>query len=247
MNRSIAIVLVEPENPSNIGAVARAMKNMGLDKLFLVKPPLLWQENAMRMAVGAFDVLKRAHEFSSLEEALKDIHFVVGTTRRNRSKARNFLPYDRAIKKTLRVSAKQPCAILFGKESKGLDNSSLAHCDWLTTIPVHPAYPSINLAQAVILVAFSLFHQNPHIEKVRESVHSDSLYYVPKKEIKEMLNQFKSALKVLDYEREGGDVMGRILVTLSGLLKRSGLIPSEVQMLKGLSRRIREGKRVQNS
>jgi len=151
----ISILLVEPENPDNIGAVARAMKNMGLRDLRLVCPPRLWKSKGKKMAVSAYDVLQKAHVFKSVEEAVSDSHLVIGTTRRGGPRRGSFLKFEETLEKIKKTKASHRVTLMFGKESKGLDNPSLNRCDWVTTIPVHPDMPSINLAQAVMIFAFS--------------------------------------------------------------------------------------------
>jgi TrmH family RNA methyltransferase len=232
----ISIVLVEPENSDNIGACARAMKNMGFYNLRLVKPPRDWEQTGRKMAMRARDVLERAEVYPTLRGAIRDACLVIGTTRRSGAKRGAFLSFAETIKKIKKVSQKKPVAIVFGKESKGLDNKSLGTCDWVTTIPTGPAYPSINLAQAVMLVVFSLLHS-----KIRKETENPSHgFYVSKKVTQDVLRRLGKALRVLGYEREGAGVLQRILVTFHGLLKRNGLLQSEAQMLRGISRRIGE-------
>src|SRR4029079_19658477 len=130
----VSIVLVEPENPDNIGAVARAMMNMDLADLRLVKPPAKWKEKAKKMAVHAFPLLAHAKVFDSLKEALADVHFVIGTTRRQGGRRRAFLVIDDGMGRCRHVAKKRNASVVFGKESKGLSNSDLDLCDWFTTI-----------------------------------------------------------------------------------------------------------------
>ncbi len=156
---SVSIILVEPENPDNIGAVARAMKNMALSDLRLVQPPKHWQRLGKKMAMSGWGVLQKAREFETLKEAVSDLRLVIGTTRRTGPKRGRFLDFDSAIEKIVQTASasRAKAALVFGKESKGLDNPSLRLCDWATIIPANPDYPSLNLAQAVMIFAFSLF------------------------------------------------------------------------------------------
>lgn len=235
MKRKISILLVQPENPDNIGAVARAMKNMKLGSLRIVHPPDGWKVSARKMAVAAADLLETAELFESVKEAIKNSTLVIGTTRRPRRFQANHIDFAEALHKIDTVlKRRQPVTIMFGKESKGLDNESLDYCDWVTTIPANPVYPSINLAQAVMIVAFSLM--KPSSSQGAVGIGGER---VNKEEEYEVLQAFKSALEELQFS-EKSQLVSRILSTFHGLIKRTGLMKREAQMLKGVSRRIRE-------
>jgi tRNA/rRNA methyltransferase len=261
MMTSISILLVEPENPDNIGAVCRAMKNTGFSDLRLVRPPHDWQEKSKKMAMSGSDLISKARVFLNVEEALADRHLVIGTTRRGGPRRGFFMPFQKAIdtisKRTLRGDL---CAVMFGRESKGLDNHSLSLCHWVTTIPVHPDCPSINLAQAVMIMTFKLFELTAGDADIKQYRATASIpkrgriralnsnkkntigeyQYLSKAEMEGVLDSFESALSALEYEKKGNQVLTRIRRTFQGLLKRSGLMESEAQMIRGLSRRICE-------
>ena len=235
MKSSVAIVLVEPENPDNIGATVRVMKNMGLSDLRLVLPPEDWKFRAKKMAVQAKEILEKAGVFQNLQDAIEDSYLIVGTTTRFGPKRGTFISFDKAVKKIkVKADQKKTVAILFGKESKGLDNASLALCDWVTSIPTNPDYPSLNLAQAVMVTAFSIFSKN------KKSNYATELEFIPQRDVQDLLKRFEAALKILRYEEEGGDIVRRILRTFHGLIKRNGMLESEAQMFRGLTRRIVE-------
>ena len=232
MNSSISIILVETENPDNIGAAARAMKNMGLGDLRLVRPPAFWKRKGRKLAMAARNVLEKASVFRTLEAAVHDAGLVIGTTRREGRRRGRFLSFSEALERVRRtVSAGKKAAIVFGKESKGLSNKHLVCCDWMTRIPSHPDYPSINLAQAVMIIAFSLYgsSESPQIKS--------EIFLIDKKEVGITLKHFSRAVHALGYKPA---VEKRVLATFRALLKRSGLLASESQMIKGLSRRIAE-------
>jgi len=228
------VILVCPENPDNIGAVARAVKNMGFSDLRLVTPPQGWRTKARKMAVSAEDVLKQALVFSSLQKAISDLGVVVGTSRRGGGHRGAFLPFDAGISKIREVTLRQKVGIVFGRESKGLSNDESDLCDYLVTIPTGAVYPSLNLAQAVMVMLFALIWHR------RERVAPEMDRALDKKGIEETVVHFEQALHVLGYRRGGADLLPRILKTLRGLIKRAGLLEPEAQMIKGLSRRIRE-------
>ncbi len=234
---SISIILVEPENPDNIGSVARAMKNTGFSDLRLIFPPKDWMEKGKKLAVSAEDLLQSAKVFSSIEEAVSDTNLVVGTTRREGERRGNFTTYHEGLQKICAMAdAGKKTAILFGKESKGLDNQTLRFCDFLITIPADEIYPSYNLAQAVLLITFGIFN----FQNSKELTNKKELDLISKEEMQITLKRFEKAIKALGYLETGSNKRGRIKTTLWGMMKRSGLLKSEAEMFKGLSRRILE-------
>ena len=153
----IRIVLVEPSHPGNIGAVARAMKNMGLEKLVLVSPRQFPNSEAIARASGADDVLARARVVETLAEAIADCGFIVATTSRTRDQYFRVADVRDAAERVLRQSRRGPAAVLFGSERAGLTNEQLEAAHLLIRIPASDSYPSLNLAMAVQLVAYELF------------------------------------------------------------------------------------------
>ncbi len=249
MNKeNIAVILVAPENTDNIGAVARAVKNMGFSDLRLVRPPRGWRVKGKKMAVTADDILKRATVFASLREAMQDLGLVIGTTRRGGGHRGAFLPFDETVSEIRGSSLGRKVGIVFGRESKGLANEESDLCDHLVTIPTGEAYPSLNLAQAVMVTLFALsWEWSGTGSRKRErdplpcvSAPAFSERTLNKKEIEGTIAHFEQALKALGYRKGGADLLPRILKTLRGLVKRAGLLEPEAQMLKGLSRKIRE-------
>ncbi len=234
---NIAIILVSPENPDNIGAVARAVKNMGFSDLRLVAPPRGWRAQSKKMAMSADDILKKAREFSSLQETIRDLGLVIGTTRRSGGRRGAFLSFNGTISKVRGNSFRQKIGIVFGRESKGLANEESTHCDHLVRIPTGFAYPSLNLAQAVMVMLFAL-SWDWHRDRGAVSEISPEKA-LNKKEIEVTISHFEEALKALGYRKGGADLLPRILNTFRGLIKRNGLLEPEAQMIKGLSRKIR--------
>jgi len=152
----VRVVLVNTSHPGNIGAAARAMKNMGLTDLCLVSPQAFPSAEATARASGADDLLASAACVDSLEEALADCELVVGASARNRT-----LPVPMLDpRETAGLIMQQPegtrAAILFGRERTGLTNAELDRCHYLVRIPTHPDYPSLNVAAAVQVVAYEL-------------------------------------------------------------------------------------------
>lgn len=153
----IRVVLVETSHPGNIGGAARAMKTMGLSSLWLVRPERFPDPQADWRAVGAVDLLDRAHVCATLDEAIGDCGFVLGTSARHRRLPWPAATVREAAPQILAEPAERPIAILFGRETTGLSNDELQRCNLHIEIPASPEYSSLNLAMAVQVVAYELF------------------------------------------------------------------------------------------
>jgi tRNA/rRNA methyltransferase len=155
------VVLVESQLGENIGAAARAMANFGLSRLRLVKPVQSWpNEKARVMAAGADRVLDGAVIYESLADAISDCSFVLAATARNHDQAKPVIGAAAAAAEMApRVAAAENVAIVFGRERNGLENHEVARADRILTLPVNPAFASLNLAQAVVIVAYEWFKQ----------------------------------------------------------------------------------------
>ena len=153
------VVLVEPQLGENIGAAARAMANFGISRLRLVKPLQGWpNEKARVMASGADRVLDGASLHETLADAIADCSFVLATTARAHDQAKPVLSADAAAAAMRpRVAAGETVALLFGRERIGLENHEVALADAIVTLPVNPAFASLNLAQAVAVVGYEWF------------------------------------------------------------------------------------------
>lgn len=152
------IVLVETSHPGNIGSAARAMKTMGLSQLHLVSPRRFPHPEAEKLASSAADIVDNAVVHSSLSEAIADCQWVVGTTARERYQQWPIVnPRECAEACLARVQQEQQqIALVFGRESSGLTNDELQHCQALIHIPANPEYSSLNLASAVQILAYEL-------------------------------------------------------------------------------------------
>jgi tRNA/rRNA methyltransferase/tRNA (cytidine32/uridine32-2'-O)-methyltransferase len=153
---SVRIVLVETSHPGNIGAAARALKNMSLDELVLVRPKLFPDAEASARASGATDVLANARVEPDLAAALRDCGLVLATTSRSRDQYFRVLDVRTAARRLVSAAAAAPVAVLFGSERAGLSNQELQCAHALLRIPANPAYASLNLAMAVQIVAYEI-------------------------------------------------------------------------------------------
>jgi tRNA/rRNA methyltransferase len=157
--RGPIVVLVEPQLGENIGAVARAMANFGFSQLRLVNPRQGWpNDKARMMATGAGRLLDAAVLYPTLVAAIADCNFVLATTARAHDQAKPVIgPAEAATLTTAKIGAGANVAILFGRERNGLENDEVALADAIVTLPVNPAFASLNLAQAVVIVAYEWF------------------------------------------------------------------------------------------
>jgi tRNA/rRNA methyltransferase len=153
----IAIILAQPQIPENIGAVARAMNNMGLRRLVLVNPKNCDLCRVIKTATGSsIDVVEEMEVYGDLKEALGSYQYVVGTTARTGS-FRPAMAQPRSLaQKLISISQNNRVAILFGPEDRGLSNEQLRYCHTITTIPT-AAFSSLNLAQAVMIICYEIF------------------------------------------------------------------------------------------
>jgi tRNA/rRNA methyltransferase len=156
--RNISVLLVRTRQPGNIGAAARAMQNMGLGRLKLVDPVDLENAEVSRMAVGAFDLVEKASVFSTFDEAVAEENVIVGTTsvrgRRQRSKIYTVGNMARIIRDY--AQAQRVC-LVFGPERGGLTEAQLARCQYLASIPASLIFPTLNVAQSVLVLAYEIY------------------------------------------------------------------------------------------
>jgi len=156
MTPAIRIVLVDAQHPGNIGASARAMRNMGLESLVLVRPASHPDPESAARAAGAAELLARARVALSVDEAIGDCGLVLGATARPRAARWRVLDARTAAAEAVAVASSRPVAILFGGERAGLANDELERCGALLTIPTAGGYGALNLAQAVQVVCYEL-------------------------------------------------------------------------------------------
>jgi tRNA/rRNA methyltransferase/tRNA (cytidine32/uridine32-2'-O)-methyltransferase len=154
---NIRMVLVETTHPGNIGGVARAMKNMGLDRLDLVAPRHFPHEDATARASGAADVLDRARVHGDLDAALAGCTMVIGMTARARTLGWPELTPRQCARRAAEHSLAGEVALVFGRERSGLTNEQIDRCHYTVTIPSNAEYPSLNLVCAVQILTYELF------------------------------------------------------------------------------------------
>lgn len=156
MLNNIRIVLVETFHPGNIGAAARALKNMGLGQLWLVNPREFPSDEASSRAAGAKDLLDNAKVVATLEEAIADCQLVVGTSARERTFDLPLQDLEIAAQQIHTESHSGEIAIIFGRETMGLNNKEMLMCNRHLFIDANPDYPVLNVSQAIQLVCYEL-------------------------------------------------------------------------------------------
>jgi TrmH family RNA methyltransferase len=157
VSSNLRIVLVRPTHPGNVGATARAMKNMSLRNLYLVEPENFPSAQASDRAVGADDLLRNASICASLDEALVGCHLVIGTSARQRRIEWPALDPESCARRLVEGAQSGPVALLFGQERMGLLNAELDRCHYVVTIPADKEYSSLNLACAVQILAYEIY------------------------------------------------------------------------------------------
>lgn len=157
-----SVILVEPQLGENIGMCARAMANFGLDDLRLVNPRDGWpQDKAVSAAANAAYVIERVKLYSNLQSAISDCHRVYATSARERAQMKQVLSPKQALHEAFSASQHgQTIGILFGRERVGLHNDEISYADAIITFPVNPNCPSLNIAQAVLLMGYEWFQQS---------------------------------------------------------------------------------------
>lgn len=155
--QNVAVVLDEPQDVVNVAGVIRAMKNMGLSRLRLVRPAEFDPYRIEGIAHRSEDVVEEARTFETLDDAVADATWILGTTARPRTAQRNYVRPREAAASMVQHAAEGTVAILFGREDRGLSNRALDSCDAVAIIPTDPDYSSLNLAQACLLLSYEIF------------------------------------------------------------------------------------------
>jgi len=163
--KNVSFILVEPRTPGNIGAAARAVKTMGFERLVLVNPCDFDVPQTRRLAHASEDILEKIQVFSTLPEALQDVYFAVAATNRLREYRTPIFNPEMLGEKLIPVSQAHHVALVFGREQTGLTNEEIRACHALTAIPAAVSHPSLNLSQAVMLYAYTLFKSSFAEEK----------------------------------------------------------------------------------
>ena len=233
---NIYFVLVEPIEAGNIGSSARAIKNMGFKNLCLVNPRSPLSDEARWFAHNALDVLQGMKVYDKLADAISDKSIIVGTTRRKGKKRGAVLPVDAVAVDLPRMALDRKIAVLFGREDRGLFNEEIEECDLLLTIPTDKAQPSLNLAQAVMIVAYELLRADGKKVPSKRIYKKEPLpYLLEHGELTFLYSRISKILKLLGYIPRGDkDIEKKIMLNIKQLAVRKGLAEWELQMLHGI-------------
>jgi tRNA/rRNA methyltransferase len=236
------IILVEPQLGENIGAAARVMANFGLSRLRLIKPRDGWPNlQAQRSASGADRVLDDAVLFDTLEAAIADCTLVLATTARAHDQAKPVIgPAEAAAFLAPHVAAGERVAVVFGRERYGLENDEVALADRIVTFPINPAFASLNLAQAVALVAY---------EWLKLASGGALPFTMPRKselagkqQVQAFFANLERQLDLIEYFRPE-DKRATMLVNLRNIFARMQPTTQDIQTLHGIVAALTEGRK----
>jgi len=227
---NIVIILAGTKHPGNIGSAARAMANMGLDRLVLAATRCEINEEARRMAKAGTNVLDAARIYPSLTDAVAEIHMLVGTTGKIGGYRADAAPPRRLAQKILDQAAEQTVGILFGPEDTGLVDEDLRFCQFLIRIPTSRQANSINLAQAVMIISYELMLGSLTHEPGR------ALRLASLEQTEAMYAQLEEALLKAGFLHSQN--AQHMMFAIRRLLGRAGMEPSDVGVLRGIARQI---------
>ncbi len=245
MPHPIRFVLVGTSHPGNIGAAARALKNMSLEELVLVRPADFPHPQASARASGAEDLLARARVESDLAAALRDCSLVLATTSRERDQYFRVLDVREGAARALEAAEQAPVALLFGSERTGLSNAELESAHALLRIPANPAYSSLNLAMAVQIVAYELLRARLQSRAVAGAAQPDGPRNVPLASVAQMERFYAHLAEVLeeidfrDRTQAGTHLMKR----LRRLFQRAEADENEINILRGILTAVQQRRR----
>lgn len=234
--RNIRVVLCEPSHPGNIGAAARALKTMGLERLVLVKPANFPHPDADARAAGGLDVLRAAVCCQSLDQALAGTTFAAALSARRRDLTPEVVDARRAARDIAALARNEEVALLFGPEKAGLGSEALSRCHRLVRIPANPAYASLNLAASVQLVAYELRYACS--EHSAEPLQGSTLRPGTHDEIERLIVHLESCMRITGFPHP--DRPGRLVQRMRRMLARARPESDEIAILRGFLRSVED-------
>jgi len=244
-NWPIRWVMMRTSHPGNMGSAARAIKTMGFSALHLVNPAYEYmarKAEAISLSSGAFDVLEAAQNHETMLEALGESQLVFGLTARDREFGPPAISLHEAVSMaSSAVVANKPVSFVFGAERTGLDNEDLKHCTHRVWIDANPSYPSLNLAQAMMIVAYSM-RQGLMKELVIDSIPPESLASNSAPELADpsaiaaMLEHWQEGLEAIGYLNPENPK--KLMPRLQSLFARAALQKEEIDLLRGIAKQM---------
>ena len=232
---NIKIVLVETSHSGNIGAVARAMKNMCMTNLCLVSPKLFPHADATARAAGADDILARAKIYETLQEAIADCTQVIGASARSRTISWAEITPRECAEKVIHELTNEKVAIVFGRENSGFKNEELDLCRYLLHIPCNPNYSSLNIAAAVQVICYELFIAAQNGDMARKVVGDEDEQVLATNEQMELFYEHL-AQTLIDIDFMRIDKEKSLMRRLRRIYGRAELRSKEVDILRGILR-----------
>ena len=237
--RAVQFLLVEPAEGGNVGASCRAMKNCGFapGSLTLVDPRVEDWVQARKMAVHAADMLDEAQRFEQLEDALAEAQWVVGVSGRPRTHPERKIPMgpDEFVERLRSLSGRGQTALVFGCERTGLTNAQLGRCQDVLTLPTSQAYSSLNLAQAVMVVAWTL--RLAQLEsRTPAAAHEPADRLATAAELEGLVGHAERTLMLIEYLDPQNPCL--ILDELRKVFARASMSPRELRMMRGIFHRM---------
>lgn len=231
-----AFVLIRPQMGENIGAAARAMWNFGLDRMRITAPRDGWpNQKAVAMASGAGRLLDEAQLFDTTADAIADCTYVYATTARPRELTKPvFSPEAAMADAAARVGAGQKVAVLFGPERAGMENDDISRANAIITVPVNPDFPSLNLAQCVLLTGYEWRRATTQITPMSVSMEGEWAQQI---DIEKLADHYEDRLDEAGFffpEHKAANMK----LNLRNLWSRMPLTRADVQMLHGIMRQM---------
>lgn len=229
---NIRIVLVGTSHPGNIGAAARAMKTMGLTRLYLVEPKQFPDHEATARASGADHILSSATVCSTLPEALEGCGMVIATTARMRSLSWPIMKPREMASKVVVMAATYEVALVFGRERTGLSNEELDHCQAAVMVPTDPDFSSLNLAAAVQILAYEVRHAILEISETENVVENDQAELASSDQMEGFYGHLEQTM--IDTEFYDPAKPKLLMRRFRRLFNRVSMEKTEVQVMRGL-------------
>ena len=244
-NWPIRWVMMRTSHPGNVGSAARAIKTMGFSALHLVNPAYEYmarKAEAISLSSGAFDVLEAAQNHESMLDALGDSQLVFGLTARDREFGPPAISLPEAVSMaSSAIVANKPVSFVFGTERTGLDNEDLKHCTHRVWIDANPSYPSLNLAQAMMIVAYSM-RQGLMKELAIDSIPPENVASNSAPELADpsaiaaMLEHWQQGLEAIGYLDPENPK--KLMPRLQSLFARATLQKEEIDLLRGIAKQM---------